>query len=110
MTEAVSLGLSATDQEICVTPFDRFVIERLDALPGQQHWDVMPADGQAHLAVCGEYPTASAAAAALEAAGFGLTRFAVAVAQMNGRHDPQTILKFAGAEGSRLVLARRLGS
>lgn len=90
-----------------MTPFDRLVIEKLDALPGEGAWDVMPEFCRPRPSICGEYPTAGAAASALEAAGYNPTKAAVATPPLAAFYDLQTVLKFEDAEGRKVLLARR---
>lgn len=91
-------------------PFDRLVVHRLDMLPGDQPWDVIPELLQPAHTVCGEYPSATVAWSALETAGFRSCRGAVVSPPLEGLYDINTVLRLAHPTGAKVILARRAGS
>ncbi len=58
-------------------------------------------------AVCGEYPTAGAAHAALAEAGFSPGARSVAAPQLAPTYDPRTVMRYSAGEGRDVLLVRR---
>ncbi len=86
------------------------VIDALDRVPGDHRWDVLADQRAPAPGICRCFATAGAAHAALIAAGFTPSRFAIDVPPLLPFHDPRSTLKFGRPDGVKVAAARRLAA